>query len=266
MAFLEGLLFIILPLTMLSSLPSSPLPVCECRYFAEVQAMEEKLSNDGYSRRDFETTLVDKPFRSAFLQSVMDRAQAKGASLDTVCEIGFGAGHSALFFLLHPAVQRLFTYDTGLARYTVPAHDYLDSRFPEQMYIFLGESHMTLPSFTNMVTGTACKLIYIDGSGSYEAVWKDLQLLARISAPDNMVVLAGAGEGSDALRAWKAFSEAAGSPLAWEGTVMEAPTVPLSDALVYGTFTRVGRAAAEGAEVEITQGVAGTPQFSTGRL
>lgn len=91
----------------------------------------------------------------------------------------------------------------------------------------------------------ACQLVYIDGGRTYEEVTADLRHLRHLVANDNdsgaprgghghIVVLAGAGEGTDVLRAW--MDMVAEGQVAWELTFAESPTVPLSDRLVVGRF------------------------------
>jgi hypothetical protein len=230
-----------------------------------VVQLHERLSQDGYMAHEFDASNVwSKPYRAAALARLLALASAPAAipaaasiaplplgadavaasagaaGLRTICEVGFGAGHSSLLFLTHtPPSTRVHSFDTGLARYTLPAHDWLDDRFPERLGIYLGESAHTLPTLPSYFPHEACQLVYVDGGIAYADVAGDLALLRRLADPaGHVLVLAGAGEGTDAARAWR-DAVAAGS-VEWEASVAEMPTAPLSDRLLVGRFAGAG--------------------------
>lgn len=134
-------------------------------YAESVQKFHTKLSEQGYYAREFDApTLYQRPSKARFLQRVF--ASSSGNAL-TYCETGFGAGHSALMALRSGPGVRVFSFDHGLARHTVPAHDVLDESFPDRMFLFLGDSAVTVPSLTGYYPGTTCDVIYVDGSYTY---------------------------------------------------------------------------------------------------
>lgn len=107
----------------------------DCSYAAAVHAMHEKLSQDGYMSREFEVANVwARPYRAAALRRLIAGfgGGSGESSLRTVCEVGFGAGHSSLLFLTAAPLARVHAFDASLARYTLPAQDYLDDRYPER--------------------------------------------------------------------------------------------------------------------------------------
>ena len=75
-------------------------------------------------------------------------------------------------------------------------------------------------------------MLYLDGSPTYETVSADLRELAARAAPGAVAVVAGASAGSPARAAW-ADAEVAGL-ITWEGTSLESPGDPASDALLWG--------------------------------
>lgn len=215
-------------------------------YFDAVVSLETALSENGYYVREFEVpTLTARPLKAAALARMLrgDDAVPAPAPARTYCEVGFGAGHSALLALTTAPGSRVFSFDHGLARHTVPAHDFLDARFPDRLFLFLGDSAVTVPTLPAYYPGTTCDVVYLDGSYTYNATRTDLANLRALASPDHVVALAGGGAGTESLAAWADFEAEGG--LLWEGTVLEAPDRPDADALVYGHFRPLPAAAAE---------------------
>lgn len=202
------------------------------KYAAAVQMMEERLGNDGYLATEFEMNAYVKPFRT---QLLMRLARSQPAP-QIYCEIGFGAGHSALLFLEHTGAK-VHSFDTGLPRYVMPAHDYLDDRYPERLYMYIGESMFTVPRMYDYFPSDLCDVVYVDAGLSFDAVKTDLLNFNRLVKPGHVVVLANAAEGTDVLRAWQQL--VSNGTINWEGTVYESPTATYGDALVYGRYAKV---------------------------
>jgi hypothetical protein len=136
----------------------------DASYAAAVTMMETKLGDEGYFARDFETTLFSRPYRAHFLQ----RLFSSEPHPSTYCEVGFGAGHSALLFLHTLASGTVHSFDHGLARYTIPAHNYLDEAYPERMTLTLGDSAVVVPQLRHYYPDAKCDVVYLDGSTTYE--------------------------------------------------------------------------------------------------
>lgn len=137
----------------------------------EVQDFETKLSDQSYYTREFEApTLYQRPYKANFMHRIM-RGEPVGAPVSTFCETGFGAGHSAMMALRSGPGVRVFSFDHGLARHTVPAHDILDEKYPDRLFLFLGDSAVTLPSLHSYYPGTTCDVIYVDGSFTYNGTY-----------------------------------------------------------------------------------------------
>lgn len=136
-------------------------------FVADVLALQSKLSEQGYYTREYDSpTLFQRPHRANFLHRVLG-GETGGAPVTTYCESGFGAGHSALLALRSAPTVRVFTFDHGLARHTVPAHDVLDGTYPDRLFMFLGDSAVTIASLRAYYPGTQCDVIYVDGSYTY---------------------------------------------------------------------------------------------------
>lgn len=209
----------------------------DAKYALAVQTMEERLGNEGYVRSEFGTTMYNKPFRASFL----NRAASAPGGVKTYCEVGFGAGHSTLLMLNGLPEVRVHVFDKGTARYAIPAHDYLDDRYPERFYMYLGDSQHTVPRMIDYFPGDACDLVYLDGSTSFEDVKADLSNFQKLTSNEHTLVLANAVEGSETLRAWDEMVRA--GKILWEGTILESPGSQYSDAVVYGRYVKSESAA-----------------------
>jgi hypothetical protein len=246
--------------------PSLPTP---CSYATLVTELEEALAKGGHRASALAgPTLYASPWRAAFLSRLATSLAGGGAPPATVCETGFGAGHSALLWaalsrpvplhggrtstppLLAPVTVHAF--DTGLSKATLAGHDWMDARWPGGpssaggIYLYLGDSFVTVPQMGDYFPDARCDVVYLDGSPSYDTVAVDLRHFAARAAPGAVVVLAGARAGSDALRAWVDATSGPAPLLSWEGTVPEAPSswapdggaANAGDALVFGRYHR----------------------------
>ena len=214
-----------------------------------MNALQERLGNDGHLERDFGETTYNRPFRAQFWSRLLRGMSTPPA---TVCETGFGAGHSSLLFLLALPHVRVHAFDHGLAKHTIPAHDWLDERYPDRLLLYLGDSYVTVPQLVDYYPDVRCNVVHVDGSKTAASVRADLTSFAayvpagsdapgaEINGASHVLVLQGASEGSAALSVWAELVE--GGFIVWEGTVRETPASPASsDALVYGRYT--GKAA-----------------------
>ena len=227
----------------------------DCSYATLITSMEEALAGQGHKATEFEQpTLFQKPYRSHFLTRVARSLAAAGSPPRTVCETGFGAGHSSMLWIslsmgdakVLPHPIHIHTFDHGLSKYSIPAHDYIDERWPDNLYLYLGDSYVTVPQMADYYPEARCDVVYIDGSLTYDTVSADLRNFRDRAAPGAVVALAGAKQGTEALRAWTEASgptmtrtdgKQAGGLLVWEGTVLEVQQQPeTSDALVYGRY------------------------------
>lgn len=207
-------------------------------------SLEEALAGKGHQAASFDgPTLFSKPFRTHFLTRLATAMAAGGHPPRYVCETGFGAGHSALLWIalsvgpaaVLPVSVAVHSFDHGLSKHIVPAHDYIDERWPDNLFLYLGDSYVTVPQMGDYYPEVACDVVYVDGAMTNETVTADLSHFRARAAPGAVVVLANARAGSEPLRAWEAL--VASQLLAWEGTVLEAPLAPdTSDALVYGRY------------------------------
>ena len=95
--------------------------------------------------------------------------------VNQVCEIGFNAGHSALFWLAGNNKTKLTSFDIGMHSYSKPMSDFLHSLYPQRFNIFWGDSGITVPEFWKQNNSSfRCDIIVIDGSHQYDDALADL--------------------------------------------------------------------------------------------
>ena len=205
-------------------------------------ALHERLGNAGHKEADFGDTVYHRPFRAHFLGRLL-KGMAPPHPPFTVCESGFGAGHSALLFLSALPSARVHSFDHGLAPHSIPAHDWLDERYPDRLLLYLGDSVITVPQMRDYYPDVACNLVHVDGSRTAATTRADLTAFSAYApahtggngGSSSMVVLQNAGEGGEPLRVWKEL--VAAGFISWEGTVREGGASGGGDVLVYGHYT-----------------------------
>lgn len=82
---------------------------------------------------------------------------------NNICEIGFNAGHSALFMLNVNSTANYTFFDICRHEYTKPCFEYIQEAFPDaNMEMIDGDSKKTLKHF-NSIEHKKFDLIHIDG-------------------------------------------------------------------------------------------------------
>jgi hypothetical protein len=152
----------------------------------------------------------------------------------TVCDVGFGAGHSALLFLRERSDVTVYSFDVGLSRHFTAAHDYLDGAYPDRLMLFAGDSAVTAKQMPAYFPNAKCDIIYIDGSQSYAGAAADIANFRPLASKEHVLVFANGAAGSEAGRAWVDAANA--GTVEWEGTIYESMDRLEGDALVYGTY------------------------------
>ena len=111
-----------------------------------------------------------------------------------VCEIGFNAGHSALFWLTGSEKTKLMSFDIATLDYTKPMGNYLQNVFPGRLETAWGDSKSTVPSFWKQKASSndsfTCDIIVIDGSHKHDFVLADLHnMRAGATSTRHLVIL-----------------------------------------------------------------------------
>ncbi|KAI0218172.1 hypothetical protein LSAT2_030103 [Lamellibrachia satsuma] len=95
--------------------------------------------------------------------------------VNTICEIGFNAGHSALQWLAGNDHAKVFSFDIGQYNYTQPMADYLKKIFPGRLHLIIGDSLTTVPRFSGENPFVKCDVILVDGGHTSQLALGDLQ-------------------------------------------------------------------------------------------
>ena len=98
--------------------------------------------------------------------------------INTICETGFNAGHSAANYLLgnHFGYDvRYVGFDLGRTAYSKAAERFLKTMFPDKFEVHWGDSTEVLPSFLAEHPGLICDGIMVDGGHNYETSKADLR-------------------------------------------------------------------------------------------
>lgn len=115
------------------------------------------------------------------LQSLADDAR-----VETICEVGFNLGHSAMNWMIANPIAKILTFDLSQYAYTAAAINAFEVLFPKRIITLIeGDSKITIPNFANMFNihkgkqdGFKCNLIFIDGSHYFNNAYADIVNLA----------------------------------------------------------------------------------------
>lgn len=122
---------------------------------------------------------------------------------ETVCEVGFNAGHSALLWLTAGA-RRVISFDIGSHAYSSHAISWLTARFPGRLQVTLGDSRDSVPTFSALWPDFRCNIVYIDGGHSEDAAAADIRNFHKLHNSSNHVLLMDDIDGAEVARAWAA--------------------------------------------------------------
>ena len=110
-----------------------------------------------------------------------------------VCEIGFNAGHSALFWLIGSNKTKLVSFDINAYEYTKSMSDFIKSLYPNRFEIVWGDSRKSVPFFRQQKKGIkesfVCDVIVIDGSHMQDFVLTDLRNMRMMANTHQHLVI-----------------------------------------------------------------------------
>jgi len=110
------------------------------------------------------------------------RELAETPGIQTILEIGFNGGHSALRWLLYSKAN-VHAFDLGAHAYARPAADWLAARFPGRLNVTWGDSMEELPKYVGEHPETKYELIFIDGGHDINIARSDLKYSALLANP-----------------------------------------------------------------------------------
>ncbi len=109
--------------------------------------------------------------------------------IDSVMEIGFNSGFSALLMLLSNPTLTLTCFDLGEHSYTRPCFNKLKETFGERIEIFFGDSTLTVPEFISNNPTKKFDLIHIDGGHSVEVATTDIISSLKLSRKGTILIM-----------------------------------------------------------------------------
>ncbi|KAF4678580.1 hypothetical protein FOZ63_031033 [Perkinsus olseni] len=106
---------------------------------------------------------------------------ARSPWINTICETGFNAGHSAAVFLIANPSARLITFDLGQFEYTMHNLRLAAQLFPDRFEYVLGDSYYALPDIIDKYPDLRCDLVFVDGSHTAEGAYNDIKNFHKIA-------------------------------------------------------------------------------------
>jgi len=96
--------------------------------------------------------------------------------VETVCEIGFNAGHSALNALAAREGVQVLSFDLGQFwdAYGKYSYELLQHTFPNQLTLVMGDSTVTVPKFIQEKPEQKCNIIFVDGGHDFDTALADI--------------------------------------------------------------------------------------------
>lgn len=86
-----------------------------------------------------------------------------GTQANTIMEVGFNAGHSALLFMLANPHSKLVAFDICHHAYTIKCFEYLKSLFGDRLELIVGDSTVTVPKYRQDHPDAKFDLYHLDG-------------------------------------------------------------------------------------------------------
>ena len=111
-----------------------------------------------------------------------------------ICEIGFNAGHSALYWLTSSNRTKLLSFDLGAHSYTKIMADYMASAYPGRFQVVWGDSTKTVNEFVKKAQLSRrmlhCDVIVVDGGHNYGVAIADLRnMQAFVGSPRHLLLM-----------------------------------------------------------------------------
>jgi hypothetical protein len=131
-------------------------------------------------------------------------------SVETVCEIGFNTGHSALLWLASGA-QQVLSFELGQYPYSAKAVGWLSERFPNRLQVIMGDSSLSVPAYTQWWPLMECNLLFVDGGHLYHHALGDLQNFRAMANQTFHYLLVDDTEQGEVATAWRDYQSEGGA-------------------------------------------------------
>jgi predicted O-methyltransferase YrrM len=173
------------------------------RYWVWVRALEEHVALAGQRVTDGSTASYAATVYALLLTA---RRLPRTGAWQTVCEVGFNGGHSALAFLTARTDVRVVSFELGQHPVSATSAAWLQRLFgAERLRVIYGDSRETLPR--ELGRGVECDLAFIDGGHTFDVASADIlsfSLYARRRGAPLRVVLDDASHPGVAHAIWNA--------------------------------------------------------------
>lgn len=113
-----------------------------------------------------------------FMHDTICKVQQK---VNTVCELGFNAGHSSLLFLLTVPNARVISFDLGDIPWARWGGALLNTTHGHRFEYVMGNSAVTIPKYAKAHPEVKCDLLLIDGGKEYNLRKADLNNFRTMS-------------------------------------------------------------------------------------
>ena len=121
--------------------------------------------------------------------------------IQSVCEIGFNAGHSSVVFLQSRPDITVTSFELNCGRFAVPAKAFIDTHFPGRHTLIPGDSRITVPKYFKADPFEKFDLIFIDGGHTFKMAAADIKNMRNLAHEKTIVVLDDAHDGMEVDRA-----------------------------------------------------------------
>lgn len=105
-----------------------------------------------------------------------------------IAEIGFNAGKSSYVFLAAKPDTTVVSFDLGEYDYVQLAKEIIDTEFPGEHELIIGDSTVTVPAYHKAHPELKFDLIFIDGGHSYEVAKADIENMKKFAHKDTILV------------------------------------------------------------------------------
>lgn len=194
-------------------------------YSDAIRSLESGLLDSGIHAHNLpQTNVYNQPTVASFLRMRIKDLSGGSNSLSplSACEVGFGAGHSALLFLVETIEQNppglVYSFEVLDALFTVPAHDLVDLAFPDRLKLLLGDGPDVISQLPHYYPEARCNILILSGTSTYNDTMAQISFFSPLVAENHLLILPFTNnlDSNPAFQAWK-DAEAQGS-LEWEGT------------------------------------------------
>lgn len=126
-----------------------------------------------------------QPSQVRFLQSIVEQ----NPSIQVIVETGFNGGHSSAAFLSVRPNLTVLSFDLGRWDYVQKAKSLIDTCYPGQHALVIGDSTHTIPSTIKYCPPKKVDLLFIDGGHFGQVPLKDVQHLIPWAKSDALIIM-----------------------------------------------------------------------------